>query len=126
MYNFDINVQYKNINNDDDTYRKHILNVFKLDTFNEKIIGEKIKELYNSIKDSKQIQNIIDEITTDKYAQIFIVDKNERDLFLYLLFSFEFFDLFHNCLKEFHANNIISENTYKLLYNAIHKKEKNT
>ena len=41
----------------------------------------KNKELYQFIKDSTQIQSIIDEISTDKYAQIFIVDKNERELY---------------------------------------------
>ena len=108
MYKFDANVQYKNINNEDDTYRKHLLNVFDLKEYDDKIISAKNKELYQFIKDSTQIQSIIDEISTDKYAQIFIVDKNERELYLYLLFSFEF-DLFHNCLKEYYNNKSISE-----------------
>ena len=125
MYKFDANVQYKNINNEDDTYRKHLLNVFDLKEYDDKIISAKNKELYQFIKDSTQIQSIIDEISTDKYAQIFIVDKNERELYLYLLFSFEFFDLFHNCLKEYYNNKSISEKTYQLLYNAIHKNQKN-
>ena len=80
MYKFDATVQYKNINTEDDTYRKHFLNVFDLKEYDDKIIATKIKELYQFIKDSTQIQTIIDEITTDKYAQIFIVDKNEKNI----------------------------------------------
>ena len=122
MYKFDANVQYKNINNEDDTYRKHLLNVFDLKEYDDKIISAKNKELYQFIKDSTQIQSIIDEISTDKYAQIFIVDKNERDLYLYLLFSFEFFDLFHNCLKELNKDNVISDETFNKLLNALDNK----
>ena len=43
------------------------------------------KRIYQFIKDSTQIQSIIDEISTDKYAQIFIADKNEEIIFIFTI-----------------------------------------
>jgi len=121
MYNYSYPVKYKN-EPGDDIYRKQLLEVFYLKKYNDKEISECLKKTYEIIKDFKQIQLIIDKLKSFKYAKIFIVNEEERDLYLIFLFSFEYFDLFHNCLKELNENKEISEKTFNILMDALDEK----
>ena len=122
MYNYSVNVHYKNVNYNDNLYRKQILEVFDLKEYNDEIISKKMKELYNKIKDYSQIKQIITILKQFKYSKIFIVNEEEENLYLIFMFSFEYFDLFHNCLKELHKDNVISDETFNKLLNALDNK----
>ncbi len=122
MYNYSVNVHYKNVNYNDNLYRKQILEVFDLKEYNDEIISKKMKELYNKIKDYSQIKQIITILKQFKYSKIFIVNEEEENLYLIFMFSFEYFDLFHNCLKELNNNNVISDETFNKLLNALDNK----
>lgn len=123
MYNYSINVNYKNVEYNDDLYRKQMLEVFDLKEYNDDIINEKLKQLYNKIKDNPQIKQIITLLKQFKYAKIFIVNEEEENLYLIFMFSFEYFDLFHNCLKELNKDNVISDKTFNKLLDALDNKE---
>lgn len=123
MYNYSINVNYKNVEYNDDLYRKQMLEVFDLKEYNDDIIHEKLKQLYNKIKDNPQIKQIITLLKQFKYAKIFIVNEEEENLYLIFMFSFEYFDLFHNCLKELNKDNVISDKTFNKLLDALDNKE---
>ncbi len=122
MYNYSVNVHYKNVQYNDNLYRTQMLEVFGLKEYNDDIISNQMKQLYNKIKDYPQIKQIIKLLKQFKYAKIFIVNEEEENLYLIFMFSFEYFDLFHNCLKELNKDNVISEETFNKLLNALDNK----
>ncbi len=122
MYNYSVNVHYKNVKYNDNLYRKQLLEVFELKEYDDDVISKKMKQLYNKIKDYSQIKQIITLLKQFKYAKIFIVNEEEENLYLIFMFSFEYFDLFHNCLKELNKDNVISDETFNKLLNALDNK----
>ena len=122
MYNYSVNVHYKNVKYNDNLYRKQLLEVFELKEYDDDAISKKMKQLYNKIKDYSQIKQIITLLKQFKYAKIFIVNEEEENLYLIFMFSFEYFDLFHNCLKELNKDNVISDETFNKLLNALDNK----
>jgi hypothetical protein len=96
--------------------------VFELKEYDDDVISKKMKQLYNKIKDYSQIKQIITLLKQFKYAKIFIVNEEEENLYLIFMFSFEYFDLFHNCLKELNKDNVISDETFNKLLNALDNK----
>ena len=122
MYNYSINVHYKNVKYNDNLYRKQLLEVFDLKEYDDDVISKQMKKLYNKIKDYPQIKQIITLLKQFKYAKIFIVNEEEENLYLIFMFSFEYFDLFHNCLKELNKDNVISDETFNKLLNALDNK----
>ena len=119
MYNYSTNVHYKNVKYNDNLYRKQLLEAFNLKEYDDDVISKKMKELYNKIKDYSQIKQIITLLKQFKYAKIFIVNEEEENLYLIFMFSFEYFDLFHNCLKELNENNVISDKIFNKLLKAL-------
>lgn len=122
MYNYSVNVHYKNVKYNDNLYRKQLLEVFELKEYDDDVISKKMKQLYNKIKDYSQIKQIITLLKQFKYAKIFIVNEEEENLYLIFMFSFEYFDLFHNCLKELNKDNVISDETFNKLLNTLDNK----
>ena len=122
MYNYSVNVHYKNVKYNDNLYRNQLLEVFDLKEYDDNAISKKMKQLYNKIKDYSQIKQIITLLKQFKYAKIFIVNEEEENLYLIFMFSFEYFDLFHNCLKELNKDNIISDETFNKLLKALDNK----
>jgi hypothetical protein len=120
MYNYSTNVKYKN-QNENGLYRKQLLEVFNLKEYNDDEITTKMNKLYETIKNYEQIKIIIGMLKEFKYAKIFIVDETEENLYLIFMFSFEYFDLFHNCLKELNKNQVISDKIFNKLLKALDK-----
>tara|TARA_B100001093_G_scaffold480212_1_gene509868 strand:- start:1014 stop:1388 length:375 start_codon:yes stop_codon:yes gene_type:complete len=121
MYNYTLQVNYKNNNDEDQNYRKLLLNAFHLEQYDNDKIMNKMKLIYNIIKNNDKIKSIIQLLKKYKYSSIFIINDNEPELYLIFLFSFEYFDLFHKCLQELHFNNTITELSYNNLYNELNK-----
>jgi hypothetical protein len=121
MYNYTLQVKYKNNDDEDQNYRKLLLDAFHLDQYDNDKIMNKMKLIYDIIKNNGKIKSIIQLLKKYKYSSIFIINDNEPELYLIFLFSFEYFDLFHKCLQELHFNNTITELSYNNLYNELNK-----
>ena len=121
MYNYTLQVKYKNNNDEDQNYRKLLLDAFHLEQYDNDTIMNKMKLIYDIIKNNDKIKSIIQLLKKYKYSSIFIINDNEPELYLIFLFSFEYFDLFHKCLQELHFNNTITELSYNNLYNELNK-----
>ena len=121
MYNYSLNVNYKNTNKEDDDYRSLLLKAFNLEQYDNDKIMKTNKMIYDTIKDNLKIKSIINLLKKYKYSSIFIIDDNEPELYFVFLFSFEYFDLYHKCLQELHYNNTISESSYNKLFNELNK-----
>ena len=96
MYNYSINLNYKNLtDNDSDTqYRKEVLEVFSMKEYNQDII-KKQDDLFNELKEeySQIIKCIMD---NDRLALIRNVSDN--DAFM-ILFSYDYFYDNHNLIR---------------------------
>ena len=121
MYNYTLQVKYKNNNDEDQNYRKLLLDAFHLEQYDNDTIMNKMKLIYDIIKNNDKIKSIIQLLKKYKYSSIFIINDDEPELYLIFLFSFEYFDLFHKCLQELHFNNTITELSYNNLYNELNK-----
>jgi hypothetical protein len=75
-------------------YRQELLDIFCLDDYNETEMDKYFHELYEKIKDSKELQEAIVKLL-DKYM---IVDK---ELGLFLLYAYDYMYLTHICVSEF-------------------------
>ena len=96
MYNYSINLNYKNItDNDSDTqYRKEVLEVFSMKEYNQDII-KKQDDLFNELKEEySQIIKCI--MNNDRLALIRNVSDN--DAFM-ILFSYDYFYDNHNLIR---------------------------
>ena len=117
MYNFNYKLTY-NESDDDDVYRKELLDVFFLKEYN----GEKINSTVN---------NIIKPLIKPHFKAIFEYMNKENELpiplddytCIILLLSWEYFYLFHRCIGEIQLNNI--QNSIRNLLSELKKtKEK--
>lgn len=114
MYNYSLNLTYYT-SNDDDIYRKELLQVFNLQEYNNDII---IKNIINIIPIIDPYFEPIYKLMNEKNQFPFTLDKQTC---IILLFDWKHFYLFHECLKEIKCNNIT--NSIQILLNEL-KKEK--
>jgi len=93
-------------------YRKDLCNIFSIDyeLFSEgTAFDEKISELYKIIGHNEQLSYLMGKISTTFF------DKDDKELGLMLLLSFDFLHLSHPCFCEFiETGNICSETISKL------------
>jgi len=118
MYNYSINTTYLTFDDDkqDTQYRKEYLSVFNLETYDENVIMNTVDDLYKKYKDSPQIQKLF--IDGKKNC---VYSLNDEMTFI-LMFSFESFHYFHNCLKDLERNNVISNKTFNEIIQNLQKK----
>jgi len=117
MYNFNYKLTY-NESDDDDVYRKELLDVFFLKEYN----GEKINSTVNKI---------IKPLIKPHFKAIFEYMNKENELpiplddytCIILLLSWEYFYLFHRCIGEIKTNNI-TDSIRNLLSELKKTKEK--
>lgn len=126
MYNFNYTVTYDN----NDEYRICIQNVFMMENcesidpdeifFDNLAVKNGIDYLYELTKEEKYFVEIY-----KKAAMFFLSDDVEVGLMV--LFSFDFFNLFHKCLHEYVNNReLFSENNksyIELINNLDNKKQ---
>lgn len=89
-------------------YQMQLLQMFKLDNFNEEAINDKIDKLFDEVKELDFIKNIL---TNNPYKLNFF---NNDALLFRTFFSFDFLDLFHKCLQ-LHFNNLPTDDSVKAL-----------
>ena len=89
-------------------YRQDLLNVFGIDEYNEQKINNEIHEIYEKVKDSKEIMQC-----GIKLASQFLSE--DYELGLTMLFAYDYMYLTHLCISEFLEMGQISEkNVLKL------------
>lgn len=109
--NYDLIINYK-ITEKDTEYRKQLLDFFYLDHYNTNLIIEKIDDIYDSIKDFRELHQYLKKITRFSY---FNDDDHKGNMLL--LFSYDYFQEFSFCLKDIVKYNKITDiNHKKLLY----------
>lgn len=99
-------------------YRQEFLNIFDLEEFDDKTINLKINDLYEKIKDCKELIYIIEKMLHKYYhtleVHLYELDEHYIKLGLMTLFSYEYLHLSHSCISEFLKNNKIEKKTIEM------------
>lgn len=102
MYCSDFICTYKLIEKDNESehlYRIQFLQAFQCDKWDDDIINNKMKNLYDNIKNDNTVKEIINSIKSSKNLEMLINIFGDDDLSLFkLLFKYELFNLTHICI----------------------------
>jgi len=96
MYNYELILTYKDPSNNDNSdklYKKEFLDVFNLETYDEKIINEELDNLYYS---QKSVFDVILKYISENHK--FPIELTPEQCFPFL-FSWEYFHITHECIK---------------------------
>lgn len=124
--NYDLTYDISNNSNTSDTnYRKDIIQVFNVSQFFDaekiddslffKTLSDNVHEIYLKYKENNQIKELLKKINDNLRLPF----KLENDTLFMYLFRYDLFYLFHNCLKDLHKDNEISELNFQSLINSI-------
>ena len=121
IYNCDFVCEYHNLQ-DDTKYREEFLKAFNLTEYNEiKLIsGQEL--ILENIKHERRFERLLS--NASKKASQILMDEtkiDDKDFGLMVLFSFEYFYLFHNCLKSYINENGIYKDEFIENYNTLLK-----
>ena len=118
LYNTSLNIDYKdekyNSQQQHEIFQKQFLKAFCIGSYDEKIIIEKMDEIYNDISNDNNMKKLFNEIK--KRNKIFPFDLTDKDMFS-LLFSYDTFDLLHLFIQEFYEKEYVSDETYNTFIN---------
>ena len=124
MYCADFICTYKLIENESESeqlYRIQFLQAFQSENWNDDIINDKMKTLYENIKDNTVINDIINNIKKSKNLEMMITLLGDDELTLFkLLFKYELFDFTHMSICNILNNdneNVTNENKRILINN---------
>ena len=109
----------------DDLYQIQILQAFNLERWDDNVINSLCFELYTLLTNSDSIVRDIIE-RAKKNSDIInivdsVIDKDDKDnkdddnLIFALLFTYDYFDLFHKCICEYMRNGKVSLQTLENL-----------
>jgi hypothetical protein len=84
-------------------YRQELLDILGIDNYNEIEMNNAIHELYNKVKDCKEIKKCMKEISN----QFMIA--NDMEFGLILLYSYDYLYISHICISEYLDNGNFSE-----------------
>ena len=116
LYNTSLNIDYKDEQYEDKhcEFQKQFLKAFYIGSYDEKIMIEKMDEIYNDISNDSNMKKLFDEIK--KRNKIFPFELKNKDMFS-LLFSYDTFDLIHLFIKDYYENDYIDDKTYEMFLN---------
>ncbi len=103
-------------------YRQDLLNIFKLDKFDETVISKHIATIYNKVINSYHALEKCEGVNTDFYNCIKKVSTTinvDEKMALLVLYSFDYLYLTHICVCEFLETGKISTNNIQNLENKI-------
>ena len=103
MYNFDLNFTYDN----DDDYRKHLLNCFNLTEYEENSLSKKMDNLFDYLMENEEIKKLF----TDVANMYMAVD---LQLGFAFLLSYTHFKDFHEFIGEYHKTGKVNQEKIKL------------
>jgi hypothetical protein len=96
----------------DALYRKDILNLFNIETFDETIISNEINKLYEELKKNEELTKCMKKIAGNFMSA-------DEILGLMMLFSYDFLYLLHPCICDFFEKKTISLEKLNELYKKI-------
>ena len=122
MYVDDFICTYKLHDEDDQEimYRSQFLQALDLNTWNDKLVEERLSTLYLSIKENEDIREIITKAKTSKTLEMLLLFSGNNDITLFkMLFKFELFDMTHRCICDIRSKNSISTTNKEVLLNNL-------
>ena len=124
MYQTDFICTYKQMDDEftDDLYQIQILQAFNLEKWDDNIINNLCFELYTLLtksdtifrdiiekaKKNINIKNIYDSVLDNK-------DEDDNKIIFALMFTYDYFDLFHKCICDYMRNGKVSLQTLENL-----------
>lgn len=125
IYNINIDCNYRSFDDEkeaDLVYKKNIIEVFNLqeDILNNELfemMSKKIEDLKKYLEENDLFKHI-EELVNDA-SKIFIM-KNV-DVGMMMLFSYDFFDMFHNVLVSILRDKELNVEAYNILKNHLPK-----
>jgi hypothetical protein len=103
-------------------YQNQILQAFKLNNFNSQKVDDNIIKLFHILSDDKEILEIID-ILSNKLSIFQIFKQNNQKIdnsFIFqILFSYDYFYLFHNSFIHYKTNKSLNKSTFSELKQFI-------
>ena len=124
MYQADFICTYKEMDIPEDQemlYKIQLLQAFDLPEWDDENVHATLDELFTTVVKDKSLQLILEKISKVETLQPIIEmtphkTKREKDQVLFsLLFQYEYFDLFHNCILDFIHKGEIKEQTLQKL-----------
>ena len=125
-YDYDFLCTYHLIENDDNLsslcYQNQILQAFKLNNFENQNINYNIQKLYNVLRDNEEILEILDILSNKLQIFQFFKQNNQNldnSLIFQMLFSYDYFYLFHNSLIHYKTNKSLNKSCFSELKQFI-------
>lgn len=125
-YDYDFLCTYHLIENDDNLsslcYQNQILQAFKLNNFENQNINYNIQKLYNVLRDNEEILEILDILSNKLQIFQFFKQNNQNldnSLIFQMLFSYDYFYLFHNSLIHYKTNKSLNKSCFSELKEFI-------
>lgn len=124
MYQTDFICTYNAMDTPEDQemlYQIQLLQAFDLPEWDDTKVHTLLDELYTTVINDPCLPVILEKISTVEALQPLISmtphkTKREKDQILFsLLFQYEYFDLFHNCILDFTHKGAIKEETMQKL-----------
>lgn len=124
MYQADFICTYKLMEDEEEQeclYQIQLLQAFNLMEWDDFTVRAIIEELYNELKADKYFPLILEKVSKVEAFQSLIQmteqhKQMDKDiLLLNLLFQFDYFDLFHNCIIDFKRGGEIREKSFQVL-----------
>jgi len=130
MYQSDFLCTYKKMESDtdkDELYQIQLLQAFDINSWDDIVVNNTVSELYKLMLHDKSLQEILLKLSEREEIQMLInmnldsSDVNfERELFIFsLLFQYNLFDLFHNCIIDFMRSGKIEDKSSTALLNVL-------
>lgn len=94
MYNFDLTIEYDN----DEEYRQQILKVFNLSEYTDEIT-KGIDSVYEDIRENERFSQLLEKAANSMLSE-------DKELGMVILFSYDHFTAFHECIKEYKKQKI--------------------
>ena len=92
-------LEYQNL-----CYQIQLLQAFNMMKYDEYILQQNVESIYQRLRENKNIKNILTILSKkDKNIELLkYIPLEVKHLFIFqLLFSFEYFDLFHKCFSKY-------------------------
>ena len=111
-YNTKYVCSYSETDEDDEPYRRDLLNIFGIEVFNEEIINNSLTILFETLKKNERMLKCMKQLAAK------IISENP-ELGLIFLYSFGYMETTHKCVSEFLETGNISEINIQSLENII-------
>ena len=101
MYNYEYDVNYKNY----DEYAQQFLTVFNINKYDESKIKIVREVLFNIIKTEPLFDELFEKcLRFYSFPLTQMISHPDKECSMILLFSYDYFNKFHNCIKVYFAN----------------------